>query len=101
MSELSPNTEHLIHILYESREAKEIADILEFECGTESLGCDGWAPVQMERIRFAVLKLSIDREVGLEKALKLASTDWRDLLMAAGFGEDLKAHEKWYKSVAN
>ncbi|TYK64172.1 hypothetical protein [Colwellia echini] len=101
MSALSSNTESLIHTLYKSREAKEIADILENECGTEALGCTGWTPVQMERIRFAVLKLSLESETGLDRALKLATSDCRDLLMVAGFGEDLKAHEKWYESVAN
>lgn len=101
MSELSPNTEYLVHTLYKSREAKEVGDILEIECGTEALDCDGWTPIQMERIRFAVLKLSIESETGLDDAVNLANTDWRDLLMAAGFGEDLNAHEKWYESVAN
>ncbi len=99
MSELSPNTEYLVHTLYKSREAKEIGDILEIECGTESLGCDDWTPVEMERIRFAVLKLATESDSGLDNALKLVTTDWRDLLMVAGFGEDLKAHEKWYESV--
>jgi hypothetical protein len=101
MSELSPNTEYLIHALYKSREAKEIGDILEIDCGTESLGCDGWTPVQMERIRFAVLKLAIESDSGLDAALNLVSRDWRDLLMSAGFGDDLNAHVKWFESVAN
>jgi hypothetical protein len=101
MSELSPNTEYLVHTLYKSREAKEIGDILEIDCGTESLGCDGWTPVQMERIRFAVLKLAIESDSGLDAALNLVSRDWRDLLMSAGFGDDLNAHVKWFESVAN
>jgi len=101
MSELSPNTVFLVQRLYKSREAKEISEILEIECGTESLGFDDWTPVEMERIRFAVLKLATENDSGLDRALKLVTTDWRDLLMVAGFGEDLKAHEKWYESVAN
>ncbi len=71
MSELSPNTKYLVHTLYKSREAKEIGDILEIECGTESLGCDDWTPVEMERIRFAVLKLATESDSGLDNALKL------------------------------
>jgi hypothetical protein len=54
----------------------------------------------MERIRFAVLKLATESEAGLDAAVNLANTDWRDLLMSAGFGKDLDAHEKWYLSVA-
>ena len=32
----------------------------------------------------------------LQKAIELAKTDWRDLLMSAGFGEDIHAHERWF-----
>ena len=78
-----------------------MSDMLENACGTESLGCEGWSPEQMERIRFAALKLGVERQGGLDAAIDLANTDWRDLLMAAGFGEDLNAHEKWYQSIAN
>jgi|GEM_PF-5569319 len=56
MSELSPNTKSVVEKLFKSREAKEVCDMLEIDCGTESLGCEGWTPEQMERIRFAVLK---------------------------------------------
>ncbi len=101
MSQLSAKTMILVNILFKSREAREASDILESDCGTESLDCDGWSPVEMERIRFAVLKLSLESEADLGVAIKLANTDWRDLLMAAGFSEDLNAHDKWYASIAN
>ncbi|MEH6687119.1 MAG: hypothetical protein V7693_07595 [Halopseudomonas sabulinigri] len=101
MSELSPNTKSVVEKLFKSREAKEVCDMLEIDCGTESLGCEGWTPEQMERIRFAVLKFGGETDGGLEAAIELANTDWRDLLMAAGFGEDLNAHQKWSQSIAN
>ncbi|MBA6294828.1 hypothetical protein [Colwellia sp. MB02u-9] len=101
MSVLSPNTEFLIHTLFKSSEATDIVTILEDECGIEALDCEGWTPIEMERIRFAVLKLSTDSKTNLEKAIKLANSDWRDLLMAAGFGDDLDSHKKWFESVAN
>ena len=100
MSALSKRTKDLIHHLYGSREAMEVCDMLERECGTESLSCEGWTPEQMERIRFAVLKLEKDNVLELNAAIGLAQTDWRDLLMSAGFGEDLNAHEGWAKSVS-
>jgi len=49
----------------------------------------------MERIRFAVLKLSEGNIEKLVQGIELAQTDWRDLLMMAGFGEDVEAHDKW------
>jgi len=53
----------------------------------------------MERIRFAALKLSNGNVLKLLKAIDMARRDWRDLLMAADFGNDLNAHEKWAKDV--
>ena len=101
MSELSKNTKDLIYRLYNpSREALEICDMLELECGTDVLSCEDWTPEQLERIRFAVLKLDIEKKVDLESAIELAQTDWRDLLMSAGFGEDIEAHKVWAKCVS-
>jgi hypothetical protein len=52
-------------------------------------------PEGLERLRFAVLKLSGGRMDRLEEALLLAQVDWRDLLVTAGFGNDVDAHRKW------
>ena len=48
-----------------------------------------------ERIRFAVLKLSGGDLAHLESHLAMAAVDWRDVLVAAGFGEDTRAHLDW------
>ena len=48
-----------------------------------------------ERIRFAVLKLSNGDLNALQRAIDLAQTDWRDVLVAAGFGDDVAAHHSW------
>ena len=100
MSALSKRTKELIHCLYKSDEALTVCDMLEVKCGTEALSCDGWTPENMERIRFAVLKLAYENTLDLRAALSLAQSDWRDLLMFAGFGQDVKAHEKWAKRVS-
>jgi hypothetical protein len=50
----------------------------------------------LERIRTAALKLSQGTIDGLREAVGLAKRDWRDLLMAAGFGDDIHAHERWW-----
>ena len=51
---------------------------------------------QLERVRFAALKLCEGSLAGLESAVELANIDWRDLLMGAGFGEDVNAHKQWF-----
>ena len=73
--------------------------MLELECGTERLSCKGWTLEQMERIWFAVLKLDTEKKIDFESAIKLAQTDYRDLLMSSGFGEDLEAHKVWAKGL--
>jgi hypothetical protein len=73
--------------------------LLERDFSSESLGCTGWSTEEMERIWFAALKLGKGDLPAFEAAIRLGKTDWRDLLMAAGFGEDLDAHRRWWASV--
>jgi hypothetical protein len=46
--------------------------------------------VALERFQFAALKLSDGNLDKLNRAVDLANRDWRDLLMAAGFGERIE-----------
>ena len=49
---------------------------------------------EIERLQFAALKVSNGDVNVLTKATKVAQLDWRDLLVAAGFGEPSK-HKSW------
>ncbi len=98
MSALSHRTEQIIEHYITPDARATMRGRLEGECGIEALGCPGWTPEEMERIWFAVLKLGMKNDSAFESAITLAKTDWRDLLMAAGFGEDLEAHNKWWQS---
>jgi hypothetical protein len=51
---------------------------------------EGW-----ERVRIAALRLSRGEVGQLQDAIRLGMTDWRDLLVAAGFADDVHAHEQW------
>lgn len=95
MSELSQNTKNLVHTLYLSSEAIEVCDILKNQCSAEALSCHGWSPVEMERIQYAVLRLTKEKKMPLDSAVELAQKDWRDLLVIAGFSNDLNAHKDW------
>jgi hypothetical protein len=68
-------------------EDRERAEVLLYE------RCNGDVP-ETERCRAAALKCSDGDLSKLEKAVTLAQIDFRDLLMAAGFGE-VTAHLKW------
>jgi hypothetical protein len=49
----------------------------------------------LERYRYAALKLSGGDLGRLRQAIELAKSDWRDLLVAAGFAENVRAHKNW------
>jgi hypothetical protein len=79
--------------MFNGAEAEMVATRLASECGHNV--ADGWSAEELDRLRFAVLKLSEGSIDKFEAALTLAKTDWRDLLMCAGFGEDVNAHRRW------
>lgn len=64
-----------------------VCNLLLTECGHNLPGLGALSPNQMDRWRFAVLELSAGDLAKLDQALRLANLDWRDLLMAAEYGE--------------
>ena len=50
---------------------------------------------ELARCRIAALKLSGGKVPRLKHAIALARLDYRDLLMAAGFGHDVRAHHRF------
>lgn len=92
---LSERTRECIALLFGSEDGERVAQLLAAQCGNNLPGLEHLDATQLERFRFAVLKLSGGELAGVERALKLALVDWRDLLMAAGFAEDLHAHLAW------
>jgi hypothetical protein len=86
-----------IAILFKPNDIELVSSLLTDECGpntTEYLEL-------LERIRFAVLKLSHGDLNALQQAIDLAKLDWRDALVSAGFGDDIKAHESWWPDGEN
>ena len=73
----------------------EVAELLIHECGNNLPSCERLDEFQLERVRFAVLKLSKGDVDQLKKAIGLAKEDWRDLLVSAEFANDLDAHKRW------
>jgi hypothetical protein len=97
MTPLTASVSQKIDALFppESREAarRMIAE----RCGSDlplssHMGPD---PSGYDRIRFAVLKLSAGDLERLRREIEDAHLDWRDTLVAAGFGDDIGAHLKW------
>ena len=97
MTPLTPAVIQKIEALFppESREA--VGRLIAERCGADlplstHMRSD---PAGFDRIRFAVLKLSGGNLQRLRQEIDGAHIDWRDTLMAAGFGEDIHAHLRW------
>jgi len=96
---LSPRTRQITEIIFSAKGLTEAIQWLEEECGNNLPSCENDDEYEIERIRFAVLKLSKGNIQKLLEAIDLARMDWRDLFMSAGFGYDVNAHEKWAKEI--
>ena len=96
---LSPRTRQLVEIIFSPKRVAEATRWLEEECGNNIPFCDKHDEYQMERIRFAALKLSNGNIQKLLGAIDEARMDWRDLFTAADFGYDVNAHELWAKDI--
>lgn len=100
MVKLGERTERLVEQLFAGESVRAAGrDRLERECGNGIPFCESSGAEDLERIRFAVLKLSDGDIRELDRAIELANIDWRDLFMAAGFGRDVEAHEAWYAAI--
>ena len=96
---ISPSTRLRLDILFAPADRAEAERLLVNQCGNNLPFLDKSDEHQLERFRFAAMKLSQGQLDGLRRAIALAKTDWRDLLMAAGFGEDISAHERWWPTA--
>jgi hypothetical protein len=87
MGSLSESTREKIRAMFPSIQHQQVAQLLQSQCGSNLPFLGNETPEGLERVRFAALKLSGGRMDKLREAVKLANTDWRDLLVAAGFAD--------------
>ncbi len=76
------------------------ADLLIGQCGSNLPFNENADARGLERIRFAALKLSNGDLAELRNVIEQAQIDSRDVLVAAGFGQDVRAHEAWFPGRA-
>ena len=95
MSQLTALARNHIERLFPEAQHDEVARLLREDCGEALPPTDRGSYELVERIHCAALKLSDGRIDKLYDAIALAQTDWRDLLVAAGFAEDPDAHKAW------
>jgi hypothetical protein len=98
---LSPETLRRVAMLFRPEDQELAKDLLQSQCGSNLPFCEKSNMHQLERVRFAALKCSDGDIHALERAVRLAQSDWRDLLVAAGFARDVSAHARWEPKPAN
>jgi hypothetical protein len=89
----------IINVIFFNEDKDEVVDLLKNECADNLPFLENNKPEEMERFRFAVIKLSEGQIDKLYDAIELSQSDWRDLLVAAGFGDDISAHELWANEI--
>ena len=95
MSEkLSAETLRRIEAMFPSDLGLEDEELL-LQCGNNLPFLEKADEFQLERFRFAALKLSAGNMEKLKSAIALAKEDWRDLLVSAGFGA-VDSHKAWF-----
>jgi hypothetical protein len=101
MDEMSPmplslEAERRIDLLFHPDQRERVRVLLRDECGDNlPLLPKVREKAYYDRFRFAALKLSNGDLERLQNAIRLAKTDWRDLLVAAGFANDIRIHKSW------
>ena len=93
---LSPETQRRLDMLFAEPDRQTVTHLLVTQCGDNLPLRHDKDPSGLERIRFAALKLSNGSLAELTRAVQIAQTDWRDVLVAAGFGHDPRAHLTWF-----
>jgi hypothetical protein len=92
---LSEETKRRVEILFDGGDAAVATELLTNECGSNLPRYKNFHPLELERIRIAALKVSAGRLDRLRQEIELAKQDWRDVLLHAGFINDVEAHMKW------
>ncbi len=94
MQGLSPRTWQLVQAIFPDC-AEAARRLLAEECGQNLAFCKEKNEFQLERFRFAALKISEGRFDRLQKAVNEAKKDWRDELLWAGFANRIDGHTLW------
>ena len=94
MAPLTDGTRERIAAIFAAEDRVEAERIVDTECG-DSIPLVV-SPEALERIRFAAIRVSAGELGRLRAATRQAQVDWRDLLVAAGFAHDPKAHLGWW-----
>jgi hypothetical protein len=89
----------LVDKFFRADDKEAVIKLLAEQCGNNLPFLKEYEIQELDRIRFAAVKVSNGNIVMLEAAVHLAKADWRDLLIAADFAADTDSHNNWANTV--
>ena len=92
---LSPGVVECIVALFPAGQRAEVSDLLASACSSNLPSAETLGPAGVERVRFAVLKISGGSLDRLRAAVAQARFDWRGTLVGAAFGDDPGERLAW------
>ncbi len=95
MVPLSQATIERLCVLFDTKDREAATKLLVEDCAENIPLWRPATPEGLECIRFAALKISEGELEKLVDAIAEAQTDWRDVLVRAGFADDVDAHLRW------
>jgi hypothetical protein len=98
---LGPLTQELVQTLCPPPHQPPVQKLLSERCSLTLPGV-GTTPEWLgliDRVQLATLRASHWDLATIEKAVNLANTDWRDVLVDAGFGHSVTAHIHWQRDA--
>jgi hypothetical protein len=95
---LNKETVRCLNSIFPSKDRDAVCALLLDRCGDNLPNTNIDDHNFFERIRFAVLKLSHGDLEKMKTIVEAANYDWRDVLVAADFANDTKAHQKWFRT---
>ena len=101
MDLISEKTKEIARKFYPSESEPIVSQLQEYCDYLSEFFEDEALPENYERFCFAILKLGKTSREKLSKAIELGRTDYRDLLVSAGFGNSLSAHDEWANKILN
>jgi hypothetical protein len=92
---LTPFTKLILQQTFAQAQWAAVTEILDSECGSNLPLIERQGVSGIERVQCAALKISSGSLQRLQQAIRQAQIDWRDVLMAAGFANNVTAHLEW------
>ena len=92
---LSPETRRKLKRVFREEDQGDAKRLLVNECADNLPLAGNTDEFKSERIRFAVMRLSKGNIEDLKNQIHAAQQDWRDVLLAAGFANNVDEHKRW------